>query len=679
MTLYPDTALQNFIGEVYPLTLLITIAVAIVFFVVVIVNRFIMRRVRKTTGKTKRMTSIMQHAIELGSIDVVRFQPGTQTVYGLYGGIIPEEGVSMDEFFTHIHTDDQSKFAHFIQQLENRDTDSAECNCRLSKDPAKEQWHDMRCQAVVETGTQPVSIICTMTDETSTLTEEQAERSLTDRYRLIFDQSIVGMTFYDKSGMLLGANQYIRKTRHFQGENDPFYFNVSLFELPTYRDVLNRNQVEDLYFCTREVIPERGVNSYMEIRLHPILDDMGQLLYISECVRDITEERDLYLKGKRNDEEIRRANESIILYESELKYLLENCQMLGWHMVYGSDKVVLFKELSKAELTMTTREWINHFLGEDNQPAQRSWDELRQEFSQPSSKLYKMSDLYGSGSVEWYVMNTVPEHDKEGRITGQFGLIRRVTPLINAQNKLKRETERANDSGRLKSVFMANMTHEIRTPLNSIVGFSDLLPMIESPDDKREMIKVIMNNCDMLLRLINDILDISTMDSQAITMEPVDADFAVEFDKISKELSERVQEPLVEFLSENPYDSCPVCLDIERIRQIVTNFVTNAVKYTHEGHIKIGYRLEDRTTDAETRKGIYIYCEDTGSGIPKEKQSSIFERFVKLNDYVQGTGLGLSICKAIAQKADGQIGVESEGENCGSTFWVWLPTNPSAT
>ena len=679
MTLYPDIALQNFIGEVYPLTLLITIAVAIVFFVVVIVNRFIMRRVRKTTGKTKRMTSIMQHAIELGSIDVVRFQPGTQTVYGLYGGIIPEEGVSMDEFFTHIHTDDQSKFAHFIQQLENRDTDSAECNCRLSKDPAKEQWHDMRCQAVVETGTQPVSIICTMTDETSTLTEEQAERSLTDRYRLIFDQSIVGMTFYDKSGMLLGANQYIRKTRHFQGENDPFYFNVSLFELPTYRDVLNRNQVEDLYFCTREVIPERGVNSYMEIRLHPILDDMGQLLYISECVRDITEERDLYLEGKRNDEEIRRANESIILYESELKYLLENCQMLGWHLIYGSDKVVLFKELSKAELTMTTREWINHFLGEDNQPTQRSWDELRQEFSQPSSKLYKMSDLYGSGSVEWYVMNTVPEHDKEGRVTGQFGLIRRVTPLINAQNKLKRETERANDSGRLKSVFMANMTHEIRTPLNSIVGFTDLLPMIESPDDKREMIKVIMNNCDMLLRLINDILEISTMDSQAITMEPVDADFAVEFDKISKELSERVQEPSVEFLSENPYDSCPVCLDIERIRQIVTNFVTNAVKYTHEGHIKIGYRLEYRTTDAETRKGIYIYCEDTGSGIPKEKQSSIFERFVKLNDYVQGTGLGLSICKAIAQKADGQIGVESEGENCGSTFWVWLPTNPSAT
>ena len=679
MTLYPDIALQNFIGEVYPLTLLITITVAIVFFVVVIVNRFIMRRVRKTTRKTKRMTSIMQHAIELGSIDVVRFQPGTQTVYGLYGGIIPEEGVSMDEFFTHIHTDDQSKFAHFIQQLENRDTDSAECNCRLSKDRANEQWHDMRCQAVVETGTQPVSIICTMTDETSTLTEEQAERSLTDRYRLIFDQSIVGMTFYDKSGMLLGANQYIRKTRHFQGENDPFYFNVSLFELPTYRDVLNRNQVEDLYFCTREVIPERGVNSYMEIRLHPILDDMGQLLYISECVRDITEERDLYLEGKRNDEEIRRANESIILYESELKYLLENCQMLGWHMVYGSDKVVLFKELSKAELTMTTREWINHFLGEDNQPTHRSWDELRQEFSQPSSKLYKMSDLYGSGSVEWYVMNTVPEHDKEGRITGQFGLIRRVTPLINAQNKLKRETERANDSGRLKSVFMANMTHEIRTPLNSIVGFTDLLPMIESPDDKREMIKVIMNNCDMLLRLINDILEISTMDSNAISLEPADLDFSVEFDKMCKELSQRVQEPSVEFLTENPCESCPACIDIQRTRQIVTNFVTNAVKYTHEGHIKIGYRLEDRTTDAETRKGIYIYCEDTGSGIPKEKQSSIFERFVKLNDYVQGTGLGLSICKAIAQKADGQIGVESEGENCGSTFWVWLPTNPSAT
>ena len=103
--------------------------------------------------------------------------------------------------------------------------------------------------------------------------------------------------------------------------------------------------------------------------------------------------------------------------------------------------------------------------------------------------------------------------------------------------------------------------------------------------------------------------------------------------------------------------------------------MTNAVKYTHQGYIKVGYREETRfpKDGTEEANGLYFYCEDTGAGIPKDKQASVFERFVKLNDFVQGTGLGLSICKAIADHCNGQIGVTSEGEGTGSTFWIWIP------
>ena len=235
---------------------------------------------------------------------------------------------------------------------------------------------------------------------------------------------------------------------------------------------------------------------------------------------------------------------------------------------------------------------------------------------------------------------------------------------MEAQQKLKDETLRAEESGKMKAAFLANMTHEIRTPLNAIVGFSDLLPVVEEHSERMEFIRIIRNNCDMLMRLINDILEASNV-GQALAIQPEQVDFAKVFDDICQTLAQRVDEAGVQFIKDNPYDTFPATLDKGRIQQVLTNFTTNAIKYTHEGHIKVGYREQDG--------GIYFYCEDTGAGIPKDKQAAVFERFVKLNDFVQGTGLGLSICKAIAERCEGKIGVDSEGEGHGSTFWMWIP------
>ena len=265
----------------------------------------------------------------------------------------------------------------------------------------------------------------------------------------------------------------------------------------------------------------------------------------------------------------------------------------------------------------------------------------------------------------WYSITGVPIFDKDGQLKQYIGLSRNITDLMLAQEKLRVETARAEGSGRQKAAFLANMTHEIRTPLNAIVGFSDLLPMIDSDGERKEFIRIIRNNCEMLLRLINDILEVSDIESRPMAIRPAEVDFAQAFDDICQSLEQRVQTPGVSFIKENPCATLPTCLDIGRIQQVVTNFVINAVKYTKEGHIKVGYRPKDG--------GLYIYCEDTGAGIPKDKQDTVFERFVKLNEFVQGTGLGLSICKSIAERCGGRIGVESEGEGHGSTFWIWIP------
>ena len=270
--------------------------------------------------------------------------------------------------------------------------------------------------------------------------------------------------------------------------------------------------------------------------------------------------------------------------------------------------------------------------------------------------------------VHWYNLMKIPEYDENKVQTGYFGLIRDVTLLIEEQDMLKRETERANDSDRMKSVFLANMTHEIRTPLNAIVGFSDLLQAIDSPDEKLEMMRIIRNNCDMLLRLINDFLVISTMESNGLSMNMQGIDFAQEFNDFYPGLTQRVGEPSVEFIcTTTPTRPCLPGLDIgahwpghhqlcDQCRQV-------HFPGPHQGRL-----LRQEVPES----GLYIYCEDTGTGIAKEDRERIFERFVKLNDYIQGTGLGLSICKAIVERCNGTIGVESELGK-GSTFWFRIP------
>jgi signal transduction histidine kinase len=341
--------------------------------------------------------------------------------------------------------------------------------------------------------------------------------------------------------------------------------------------------------------------------------------------------------------------------------------MYVWQLDFQRRLITYTSTLSKPEYVCTFDEYNASICNDSGDALIRGQnpEKLREPFVLQRRFARPMVHNTDAEGERWYQVMGVGVTDDNNQVTGAFGLFRDITNLIHTQQRLREETARAEDSGRQKSMFLASMTHELRTPLNSIVGFSDLLGSADSPEERHEFIRIIRNNCDMLLRLINDILEASTIDDGPQSVNPTDVDFAKAFDDICQSLEHRVQTPGVSFIKENPYTTLPARIDIDRIRQVVTNFVTNSVKYTKEGHIKVGYRQKDG--------GLYIYCEDTGLGIPKEKQASVFERFVKLNEFVQGTGLGLSICKSIAERCGGRIGVDSEGEGHGSTFWIWVP------
>ena len=236
--------------------------------------------------------------------------------------------------------------------------------------------------------------------------------------------------------------------------------------------------------------------------------------------------------------------------------------------------------------------------------------------------------------------------------------------LEEREGQLVIAREKAEESDMLKSAFLANMSHEIRTPLNAIVGFSNLLTETDDPEERRDYLRVVEENNDLLLTLISDILDLSKIEAGTFEFNygPVDVNQMCE--EVVRSLSLKVQGRPVELRFVGPGSPCFILGDKGRLTQVITNFINNAVKFTAEGSITLSYAVEGTS--------IRFAVEDTGSGIDKEHLDNIFERFVKLNSFVQGTGLGLSISKSIVEQMGGQIGVESEPGK-GACFWFTVP------
>ena len=239
-----------------------------------------------------------------------------------------------------------------------------------------------------------------------------------------------------------------------------------------------------------------------------------------------------------------------------------------------------------------------------------------------------------------------------------------ITRLKATEAMLIDAKEKAEESDRLKSAFLANMSHEIRTPLNAIVGFSELMVYSEDPAEKEEYMSIIQSNNELLLRLINDILDLSKIESGILDRKRETFNLAKVCNELYTMIQPKITNPDVEFQMDNSSPDCWIFLDRSRLKQVWMNYLTNAVKCTKSGYIKMGYSIE--------REGIRIYVEDSGVGIPEELQERVFGRFQKLNEFAQGTGLGLAISRAIIEGAGGEVGFTST-PGIGSTFWAWIP------
>uniref|UniRef100_UPI0024306182 sensor histidine kinase n=1 Tax=Parabacteroides goldsteinii TaxID=328812 RepID=UPI0024306182 len=271
----------------------------------------------------------------------------------------------------------------------------------------------------------------------------------------------------------------------------------------------------------------------------------------------------------------------------------------------------------------------------------------------------------------WWELRYNQGEDKTDPEQTVIGLCLNIQAFKEKEERLKVLQEKAEEANKMKSAFLANMSHEIRTPLNAIVGFSNLLQEEEDiTAEEKELFKDTINkNCNLLLKLINDILELSRIESGRMT-------FSFETCRLNELIDEVYQThhllipPHIQFIKDMPPLSIDVHVDRFRFTQVITNFINNAVKFTRKGYIKLGYEYKEK------EGYVYIYVEDTGIGIAKEALEKVFERFYKQDEFAQGTGLGLAICKTIAERLDGDILITSE-EGKGSRFTLKIPVRTS--
>ena len=672
----PEEAKNNL-----PYTVLFSTILLILFVIgLVFINQKLHKKEDLAIRETDELHYMMQLALLQSNYDVMEYDFVNDTIVNTHGNLLPEGGINFQQLQDHIYPDDREKFLKDINLLKEGKIKNCELRLRWKSfyplKPDEPRWIYIAGHLLGEKDSsgQVRYLVSALKDVTHEHEEEEKLRELTNRFEKIFETTLVAMAFSDKNGQLIALNTNMRKlTGYDEANEDSSIHTTRLFDVPLFKGEFDPSSPYLMHVCQHMYYPELGIDKYIEVRILPTYEN-GELLYYVVTARDVTAERAMYMELYNQEKELRATNEKRTQYERELRYLLENSKMWVWNSNLAEQKLHFSRTLQKNEFTLTFDQFINNIFEEQRPLAMEAFRDMKGADENFNVTLHFTTSPVNP-NPQWIAISGIPMHDEKGQITGHFGIVRDVTDLLEIQEKLRQETSRAEDSGKLKSVFLANMTHEIRTPLNAIVGFSDLLQVIDTAEERQEFMRIIRNNCDMLIRLINDIIEASNMNQGPLSIEAEDVDFAIAFNDICQTLVQRVQEPGVEFIVDNPYDSFLTHLDKGRLQQVITNFTTNAVKYTHEGHIKVGYHCEEnkRSDNDETSTGIYMYCEDTGAGIPKDKQKAVFDRFVKLNDFVQGTGLGLSICKSISDRCGGRIGVTSEGEGHGSTFWIWIP------
>ena len=479
----------------------------------------------------------------------------------------------------------------------------------------------------------------------------------------IFKYLPIGIELYDMDGVLVDLNDKELEMFHIEKKED--VLGINIFENPIFpkemKERLKKN--EDADFTFRYDFSKVG-SYYQNTQKQGTIDLVTKVttLYNSEhqpinyllINADKTETTVAYNK-------IQEFEEFFELVGDYAKVGYAHFNVLSGH---GYAQKSWYRNVGEADETPLSGIFgtYRHFHPDDRALLIRFLDDARNGLTTQLSK--EMRVLREDGTYTWTHVNLlVKKYAPQDRIIEIISINYDITELKRTEEMLVKARDKAEASDRLKSAFLANMSHEIRTPLNAIVGFSSLLTSTENAAEKELYNSLIGHNNKLLLNLINDVIDLSKIESGYLELRPDWVNLTELLDESVAEYAHQVPSG-VELLTNYPAHDSLVELDSLRIKQILSNFLSNALKNTTTGHVEVFYEVDHQS--------VRIGVKDTGRGIPQNMLEKIFERFEKLDSFAQGAGLGLSICKLIVEKMNGRVLVDSQ-LGIGTTFVIELP------
>lgn len=614
--------------------------------------------VKEAEFRTEENKKNLELAMDAASMSSWVYDINKKTFSSLYGNPIVKNTMTLEELLSKMHPQDSPKLLHVFSQLVNKEILYGNITSRYYNEQEKQyRYYESRMRLSAE-HLGKLLIVGTEMDVTQKIQTTKKAQDLTTKRELAMQVSNIVHWDFDVC------------SQHFESHNDPIndYTSDKLITVPEFLNTIHQEDRSVFNDAIQTMLSGQNTTINFTCRVKTKYDDSWQYCQIIGVPFEHDEQGHIvrFTGFRQNISKLHQLNEELKERNYKMELTFKTIGMSYWDF---DVKTRLFKTFNApvnnfdSDTLVTPEEYLVSTHPDDLATINKYLDHMFAGTDKDFNFKFRSKTKWDKEWQTYVITGIQSEKDKRGQVTRYTGIQFNNTKWEKIAQELKQLKEKAELSDRLKSAFLANMSHEIRTPLNAIVGFSELMANCDDPEEKKEYLNIIQSNNELLLRLINDILDLSKIESGILERKREKFNLAKVCSELYTMIQPKITAPDVEFLM-NPGPECWILLDRNRLKQVWMNFLTNAVKCTSSGYIKMGYTLENG--------GIRFYVEDSGAGIPLELQSRVFGRFQKLNEFAQGTGLGLAISRAIIEAAGGEIGFTS-APGKGSTFWAWIP------